>query len=151
VLIFELFNSLKSALLPSRDYETNCEAELQESEFDDQKKPLTKLTKWLLIPVIVIVVTAIFWQYRDYIIPHATGIFQFIQSETERIVVFVVLVGIYPGVYWAYASFRTEVKQKRLLHDVELFGLISQDELDETVKNYTPMCIVGSNLLAIFY
>jgi tetratricopeptide (TPR) repeat protein len=43
--------------------------------------------------------------------------------------------GIYPLTYVAYHAFREKAHRKRLKDDFRLLGLVSEDELDETVDN----------------
>lgn len=66
--------------------------------------------------------------------------FYFIKFPTTRsgIIIFIVLfslLGIYPLTYIAYRAFREKAQRKRIKDDFRLLGLVSEDELDETVEN----------------
>ncbi len=45
------------------------------------------------------------------------------------------LVGIFPLTYLAYASFGAQARRKRLRDDFQLLGLVSEENLDETIEH----------------
>lgn len=64
--------------------------------------------------------------------------------------------GVYPLTYLAYRAFREKAQRKRLKDDFRLLGLVSEEDLDETVENlyltvYSPTQFVVYILLIIVF
>jgi tetratricopeptide (TPR) repeat protein len=83
----------------------------------------------------------------------------FMPASRSALIIFTAVfgfIGIYPLSYLAYRAFREKAQRKRLKDDFRLLGLVSEDELDETVNNlyltvYSPTQFVVYILLIIVF
>ena len=87
------------------------------------------------------------------------GVFWFVPSSRTILTIFTAVfgfIGIYPLSYVAYRAFREKAQRKRLKDDFRLLGLVSEDELDETVDNlyltvYSPIQFIVYILLILIF
>jgi len=83
----------------------------------------------------------------------------FVPTSRPALIIFTAVfgfIGIYPLSYLAYRAFREKAQRKRLKDDFRLLGLVSEEELDETVENlyltvYSPTQFIVYILLIIIF
>ena len=83
----------------------------------------------------------------------------FVPASRPTLTIFTALfgfIGIYPLSYLAYRAFREKAQRKRLKDDFRLLGLVSEDDLDETVESlyltvYSPTQFIVYILLIIVF
>ncbi|MBV7337322.1 tetratricopeptide repeat protein [Chloroflexi bacterium TSY] len=103
-------------------------------------KPKGKIPRWLwgtIALLLIGVIIYVTWRFGSQILGFANETLQSARGQPKwwiRISIFVAIVGIYPLAYLAYASFGAETKRERLREEFELFGLVSEQRLEETVN-----------------
>jgi len=129
------------------DIKTKSRVAIEEKiQKEPEKQP--RIFRTILIIVVVVLILA--------------GLtFMWLFVLTSRSVLLIIgtmfgFIGIFPLSYLAYREFREKAQRKRLKDDFRLLGLVSEDELDETVENlyltvYSPTQFVVYILLIITF
>jgi len=90
---------------------------------DTRKNNISNII-WIIVVISILGAIGIIW----FRIPISRPVISIFTS-------FIAFIGIYPLTYLAYKSFRERAHRKRLKDDFRLLGLVSEEELDETVEN----------------
>ncbi len=109
-----------------------------------------KIPKWPGILMLVLAVVAIIVLVWIWIVIDRS------RSVLGAIGGVIGFVGVFPLTYLAYLGFREEAQRKRLRDDFRLLGLVSEDDLEDTVENlyqtvYNPtQFLVYISLIVVF-